>query len=167
MSDEFYRRRVAYHEAGHAVAFIRLGHGCDGVSIVPGEDHLGITGGGDYGDVLEAERTRIVCGCAGFAADMELGSNEESARRGASADFERAQRTIELIGEGTLESWIAHARAFVREPQNWAAIDLIARELLEWDRIDGQVLECLVDIADGLTTREAFENSAVGLSRRR
>ncbi len=74
----------------------------------------------------------------------------------ACADFEEAQREIEFLGIAEREA-IELASAFVANPANWRAIEVLARELLNHETIDGQEVPVIIDVADGVTTLDQLE----------
>lgn len=158
------RRRTAFHEAGHAVADVRGEFIPTHVTIEPNDSRLGASGSAYGWDDTESARKFLVSLCAGLAADLELGGDEESARGGANNDLERAEEILEHLAEGTLETWIDAARLFVREPNNWKAIELVAEELLDRGRMLGEEVEILVELADGAVTEDEAAR-ALGIAR--
>ncbi|MCK6501444.1 MAG: hypothetical protein L6Q38_18355, partial [Nitrospira sp.] len=155
-SDQF----TAYHEAGHVVACIRFGLMHNGATIKPGTNregaYLGVVSHevnhefpADFDDDREIGRqTRraLIIALAGYAAELTAGQDKQTARGGASSDFEQAE--VILGGPVTLD-WIEKARAFVRRPRNWKAIEMMAAELLDRESLDAEEACAVVLIADG------------------
>ena len=123
-------KAVAIHEAGHAVAHVRLGLDHDGANIIPDED--GQLGGaaGEGQEHVEGERGAkhvVLAFCAGYAALVAAGHAEDTARVGADDDFEQAREVIDSWGlPGGFESWQAQAVELMSRPENVAAVALVA-----------------------------------------
>jgi hypothetical protein len=96
----------------------------------------------------KAEQHVIAC-LVGYAAQVAHNpSCVTVARLGAWDDFEQARTALRLMGKNTrLDTRKRKAQRFV--DQNWKAIELVARDLLELKTLDGGEVECLVGIADG------------------
>jgi len=137
----------AYHEAGHAIADVRFECICDRVTIVQCQED-GTLGrersvyGGD------AEHRLIAC-LAGYAAEIEHDPRSEpQAKLGATDDFDKARGCLRELGvKCLLAPWHKKTRQFVRD--NWRAIDMVARDLVEVKTLDGYEVELIVNIADG------------------
>lgn len=150
------RRSVAFHEAAHAVATIRNGDVCGGVTIVPRNEVLGEARAEDWFDRDDDSRGAVLVGLlAGYAAELALGREEAPARARACSDFEKAHEIMRALGQIDEAAWVEKARGFVAE--NWAAIELVAIDLLKYGAVDGQLLEVIVDVADGETTPDELE----------
>jgi hypothetical protein len=160
-------RFVAVHEAAHAVAHARLGFGSNGCTIVPTDLQLGaafaIEGDplsyaveGEDGEleipVQVHEKLLTVC-LAGFCAQVREGDRLLRARRGATADFEKAHEVRKILGEPMGQS-LARAHSFVEE--NWSTIQALARELLEHHTLDDVEVEYVIGIADGTGDPQAL-----------
>lgn len=154
-------QKTAIHEAGHAVAWQRLFPGMvvNRVTIVPDiEDgsaghHLAAELTFPWSptvtpDQREAFRRYAVYRCAGFAAVLVSGYPEERAAEGCDSDFE------DVAG---LEERKAEAVTLLREPRNIAAVARVARELIERRTLDGDVVDVLIDVADGETSEADFQ----------
>ncbi len=152
-----WRGLVAHHESAHAVANCRFGFDLYGVSVVQHEDALGATSGsGGLGYDLETAKGRVTSLLAGYAANLRNGAAEPRARAGAQEDFEAAEELYGFlqIDEAQAIDW---AEAFVEEPKNWRAIEEIAEQLLARKRLDGEEVEIMVEVADGVTSSEDLE----------
>ena len=66
-------------------------------------------------------------------------------------------RLIETWDLPGLEHWKCRAVELLSEPKNAAAVRLIADWLVTNRRIDYELLELLVTLADGETTQEKFD----------
>jgi len=154
--------RVAVHEAGHALAVMRLG-------LIPLEGDISIfdeeegphgraqleqvefgRGSTDKDISLHAEK-EIIADLAGYAALMLLGEPEREACIGFSHDYRQAKgkigyvninhhtkQTLELLSEGT----------------NPIALQLLATELLKYKTIGYGYAEQVVSVTDGESTWE-------------
>ncbi len=121
------------------------------VTIVPDTDGgtLGTARplyGWDDEDSLKGYLISLV---AGYVAEMRLAPHCESEiQGGAGRDLEEAE---ELIGKNlpddTLRIWIELGEQFVAE--NWSAIELVAKALLEYKTLQGDEVDILVDEAMG------------------
>ena len=178
MSDDI--RETAYHEAGHCVVGGIFGHGCDDASIVPGDGTLGhVTANGMYwveDDVnrdldreLVEERVcslyagleeRVCSLYAGYAAQVRFAP--ESAERarlgagsGAGSDDERAEELLEMAGLATAaDRERLRARSAQLVAEHWPAVERIAVELLEHQRLGGQEVEALLEVVRGDSSEE-------------
>ena len=152
---------TAIHEAGHAVAHVRLGLDHEGAHIVAdGNGLLGAATGEGQAHVWNtagAERV-VLAFCAGYAALVASGGDHGQAVDGTGDDFEQAQELIDFWGlAGDLAVWQRRAVELMRKPENLAAVALVARHLQERKRLDGELVDVLVSVADGETTEEEFE----------
>lgn len=158
MSDA--KRKTAIHEAGHAVAHVRLALEHAGAHIIPdGVRLLGAAIGEGQEHVYDkskAERV-VVAFCAGYAALVAAGYVDEMARTGADDDFDQACQLIEFWGlTGDIAAWQAQAVQLMRQPENMAAVDLVSKHLLQRERLDGDFVGVLVELADGDATDADF-----------
>jgi hypothetical protein len=153
------RRRVAFHEAGHAVAAQRFGLDSFGATIVPSEAASGQHVGSGWYDLDERGRARfITCLLAGYAAEVKLGGDEKSARAGAGSDFEHVEDIRRHLDDPkTLGHWLARARAFVNRPRNWRAIEWAAKELLRLRELRAKELSIMLDVVDGRSPPNSLE----------
>jgi len=154
---------LAFHEAAHAVADVRFGFNCAGVTIIPNKekDTLGCALALDDdhfspdGEInIDVGRKRIIALLAGYAAEVLLPSlsnmpeRKRLARLGASSDFEKAREVLRTLGlKPNVTSWLKRARNFARS--EWCAIEAVARELLDAKKLDETEIETLIAIADG------------------
>ena len=156
------KAHTAIHEAGHAVAHVRLEIDHDGASIAPDPEkgRLGYAlGHGQEGvwDERSAENM-VLAFCAGYAALIAVGCADNVARCGANDDFEQAQELMVFWGlAGSLDTWQEKVVELMRQPENVAAVALVAKHLLQRKRLDGGVVDVLVEVADGHATEAEFE----------
>lgn len=150
--------RSAYHEAGHAVVALRLGHRIGPVTLLYGkkrEGHFRRLGhtrvywsdprwGGDPAVLLAgyyAEKRRFPSahwlgsasgdyGALGRALNLLYGPSTD-ANRNARAKMERL--------------WERGAREIVKDPKVWASIELLAAELLKRKTLSGRTVRTLVE----------------------
>jgi hypothetical protein len=160
MDDE--RRMIAYHEAGHAIADLRLGLGLPHVSIIRDAQKrtLGTTSSYDGWDDERSAHAWLITLYAGFAAESRATPKLADVRR-ARDDYGRADEIlVALYGRRGIkarrEEWQGKAAAFVRKKANWRAIERFAAELVEHGEIDGQCADVLLDVADGATTEQQY-----------
>ncbi len=150
---------TAIHEAGNAVAFVRLFPDlvCDSVSIEPEEDTLGRHFGEEMSLPFDSPDERaesyfnnvaVHC-CAGYAATLVAGYSEAQAIKGCENDFEEAGHRLEA---GKRE-----AVKLMQCPENRLAVERVVEELLRRRRLDGDHIEVLIDVADGKTTEEEYQ----------
>jgi hypothetical protein len=160
MTEPASREQTAYHEAGHAVAAVRLNIDFARVSIVPGDGTLGHSSSADWRSlnntrrgadgalVFDADRLAacLVELYAGFAAEAHAvpGADPE----GSCSDSAAAAEILAAAGWNEA-AYRDRAERFVRE--HWASIALVARELLHWDTLDHGEVEGLVDVVSGAT----------------
>lgn len=150
---------TAIHEAGHAVAHVRLGVRQDHVHIIRNGSLLGAAAAEGAESVWSAEDASIqaVCYCAGYAALIAAGFDEERACSGADNDFEHVQHLVEFWGlNAPLGDWKARAVELMRQPQNVAAVRLLSEHLLEHMRLGADYIECLIELADGDITADEW-----------
>lgn len=151
---------TATHEAGHCVAHIRLGIEHAGANLVATDGRLGasIAHGVDSVWDKPAAESQVLAFCSGYAAMVAAGVDHAVALGGTGDDFEQAQYLIDFWGlNGTLDAWRARAVELMRQPQNVAAIALLANHLLEHKRLDGDYVEAVVELSDGEITDGDFE----------
>ncbi len=159
MNDE--ERITAIHEAGHAVASVRLFPDklVLGVSIEPEPDkgRLG-THAAEELTVLcstpdeqaaasfEAEATYS---CAGYAAVLAAGYPEAEAIAGCESDFAEAGDLLDIGKSKGVEQ--------MQRPKNLRAVKHVAEELSRLRYLDGEHVEVLIDLADGEMTEEEYQ----------
>lgn len=166
------REATAYHEAGHAVADVRGGLGCGGVTIAADAKARSLGGAGHMNDwtTSPAPKTQeaiaqasLISLYAGFAAELRFDpKGHQAAQLGATGDFEKARELLVLLyGEEQADQqqaeWIERAKSLVADPRNWRAIEMLARELLDCGQLDGDLVDVLVDFADGEITSAQWE----------
>ena len=142
--------RTAYHEAGHVVAAYFVRRGFSYISIEPGEDSLGHVVYQKFRDSFRPDydkkiKTRlplekvIIIGLAGYVAEKIF-----TGRRGlteAVDDFQIAFDYASILTGGAEETsafvkWLLiRTENMLRTPQNWAAVQALAEELLKVKKI--------------------------------
>lgn len=155
-------RQTAVHEAGHAVAMIRLQLDTAMTSVVPDEERqsLGHVLGAGPDNVWTAEEApaHVLACLAGYGALVAAGYPEEMACNGADDDFEQARELIEFWRlDGDLDAWREKASSMMREPQNVAAVALVAEYLQRHRRLSIEHLDILVELADGRITEQEWQ----------
>jgi hypothetical protein len=161
-------RRIAYHEAGHVVVAVVLGHQFDYVVIDPESPVAPKTSDSTPHNlmwtdgVLEEEMTlplaenRALFAFAGDAADMHLiGGRPPGETFDHGADYYCAlSGVLRIFPENRerhafLDRMEDHAREFVREPLRWRQIQAVAEALLERHRLSGtEAAELVASVAD-------------------
>jgi Peptidase family M41 len=155
-------RRVAYHEAGHAVAAYVLRLPMREVSIIEEADSLGHMEHAPtpwfqpdvwYGDDRRTEHrieARIICALAGPAAEARWGGRRN--RVGAGQDERNALDLADYVagdptGEGArlYVAWLRHrAEGLVRRELYWAAVEALAAELLARRRVGARRARAII-----------------------
>ncbi len=161
-------RTTAIHEAGHVIAFYRLfGDVRYGgrVTIKPTEDAAG-SHKAEYlwfpADNEETPEERVafdneaVYACAGYAAVLAAGYSEDEASSGCWSDFDDARKASRPLTTIKQE-----AIALMSRPENVKAVGRIADELLVQKTLEPDVVDVLVDVADGKTTEEEYQRFLV------
>lgn len=148
---------VAIHEAGHAVALVRLNHQSGSVTIESGQLESGLRyrgkADGDHPDniwVAEQGGTLATVYAAGYAAMVAHGIEEELANESAWQDFDNAEELLRFwLPEKSLEDCRREALELMREPANLRAVGRVADELLLRGTVDEDHLSVLIDLVDG------------------
>jgi len=138
--------KTAYHEAGHAVARVRLGLPIRKVTIVEKDDSYGHVAfqypkwfKPDTMELTPSRRIKIeneiIAGLAGHAAELIYsGRNNWS---GSSSDMDRlVDLALYVTGsEAQLNAYLNWLQIrtidFLRAPLNWLAVENVAQELLK------------------------------------
>ena len=160
------QHKTAIHEAGHAVAFYRLfgdswriGHT---VSIEPKDDTAGRHAAEDLSfegaDELTPDQRQMfeneaIYACAGYAALIAADYPEDEAENGCWSDFECAEK----CSDKPLATIKQESIALMSRPENVNAMRRIADELLLRKKLDSDVVDVLIDVADGKTTEEDYQ----------
>jgi ATP-dependent Zn protease len=150
---------TALHESGHAVAHVRLGIIQSSVTIVERGGALGCATAEGVEHVRDAAAAvkQVIAYGSGYAALMAAGHDEESAKEGADRDFAKAEGLIARFLSGDLTEWMARAVAMMREPRNVNAVTVVSDWLLREKTLDGDVIDLLVDLADGEISQVEFD----------
>jgi hypothetical protein len=153
------RLRTAIHEAGHAVATIRLGHVHDIVTIQPDYDE-GLNGSSGLESVTDFNRELaqevVLISCAGYAALVASGYSQEIAKIGAERDFEEANELIDGFSLEPLEDWLRKSVELMSKPENKIAVERIASQLLIDETLEPDVTDALVELTDGNITEADY-----------
>ena len=158
--------QVAYHEAGHAVACVRLGRAFRYATIVPKEDSLGHVLYTSFGasfrpgiDVSsKTERIidrQVLIALAGMAADRRFVGRRNW--RGARSDLDHATEFGSFLhGDDEVlskyvEYKLAQADSMMRAPIVWVQVEAVAAALLDRQHLAAVEIRriCLAAIADG------------------
>jgi ATP-dependent Zn protease len=163
---------TATHEAGHAVAAVRLEIEYGTATIVPDEKTgtLGAVSCDDryythqeedgllIGTVSQelVEKQFILC-FAGYAALIAAGHSEEEALSGTGQDISDAEQLLELVPSAPLEHWKEEAVALMKRPENINAVRRVANQLIKDCRLLADMIDVLVEVADGNCTEADYE----------
>jgi ATP-dependent Zn protease len=142
MSDD--RILTAYHEAGHAVMALLMGRSIQKVSIIPSQNRLGactIQKGRakQVQDKLEAE---ILILLAGMAAEGRKSGRYNV--QGAAQDLQAVERlALARSGNSRQATKLVHkmldkTQHLLANKATWAAVKVIADELIEHESISGR-----------------------------
>ena len=154
------RKRVAYHEAGHAVANRRFGILQAKATILSRDGYAGavVWEGKEHVWSANEAPAQVLSYCAGYAALVSIGVERDIALQGCSNDMEAA---AELIARwplsGTLDEWQSKAVELMSRPENIRAVDLVANALLRHETLNDVYLDMLVEFADGNITDQEWE----------
>jgi len=155
---------TAYHEAGHAVAGYLLRRRFEYVTIVPEGDCEGVTEfgpldhligalveGAESGPILAYLRQALVTVLAGPTAEERWSGVPQPLEhlwgQDALATEDDHAQAIDMAGfignnpedaASVLRDAALEARLLWREPRNWAAVDVLAAELLQVQRVEGR-----------------------------
>jgi ATP-dependent Zn protease len=139
-------KRVAYHEAGHAVAAIEFRRAFKSVTVIPGANSLGHVlmhripqsviddhEGGSGNLVDRFVEKDLLVSLAGPAAECEFFGRFD--HRGASGDYRNCEdMALHIYDDVTAGKYIAflfsRARAFVRRANVWIRIEAVAEALI-------------------------------------
>ena len=158
---------TALHEAGHAVAFVRLwqvGRVSRRVTIVNDDEMLGrhsvedlvfkVASNTDDSAVQNAEFEKEAIYCfAGYAAVLAAGHSDDTALDGCTTDFDQARQCTET----PLEIIKQQAVALMHLPENIAAVRRLADELIHRQTISGDEIDMLVDVSDGSMSENDYQ----------
>lgn len=144
---------IALHEAGHAVAQIRLFPSVyiEEMTVIP-DPEIDAMGRIAFPEVVftaadDEERYEgylkryAVVACAGYAALRAAGRSHELSSWGTDYDYEAAGRY--------LDHGKAEAIKLMSAPENIAAVQRVAAELTARREISGELASVLVDLSDG------------------
>ena len=159
-------KRIAFHEAGHAVAGVRFQFN-PRASIIRNKPERSLDLDYDKPNGrLDAERAgkAIIALLSGYAAQRQCGLiSRQQAALDSGDDFLDVTHIISRLGPlkrlGPLNMrsfsiWQAQANNFVEDAKNRRAIDMVVRDLLERRRLGCDELDWIVAIADGVAGAE-------------
>lgn len=149
-------RGIAIHEAGHAVAHVRLRIDQTSVTVIANGNTLGSANADDSVMHKEDAEEHVLSLCAGYAACRALGHTEDEARHGCWDDFSKAEDLIQFWELGALDDWLQKALEFCVIPENTAAIRRVADGLMEHKTLGAGYVDLLVDLSDGKITETEF-----------
>lgn len=143
---------TAYHEAGHAVVALALERPIQQVSIIPKQQFLGICKfqkgvSRSCDDLVERE---VMIALAGLAAEARHTGTYD--RIGAGRDLRIVREfAIMRVGERQVERFerrmLAKTENLLADDAIWAAIELIAAELLKQGTMSGRAAAHLYSVA--------------------
>jgi hypothetical protein len=153
---------AAIHEAGHAVAHVRLEIDQLSVSIVPMEDSVGRCRSECEPLSREAAEKQVLSFFAGFAAVRAAGHTVQDSEQGCDGDFDAAKRLIaDWQLPGDIAAWKESALALFSTMENRRAAALVAEHLLKRQTVDADYVAVLVELSDGDCTDEDFQRYLV------
>ena len=159
------RTHTAIHEAGHAVACLRLwgtARDTGNITIERTDTTLGhhaaeeITFPANEPETAEQRQEfekEAIYACAGYAALIAAGYDEATAVLGCDPDFDIADH----VTEEPLAEIKQEAVALMQRPKNIKAVSRVAEELLERTTLDPSDVEVLIEIADGNATEDDYQ----------
>jgi ATP-dependent Zn protease len=153
-------KRIAYHEAGHAVAAYRFKHEADTISIVP-DPLTGILGfSREEYESMDGSTSveQIIVLYAGWAAEHKYDSNSNPLE--SVGDTEKAGYLLQYI-EGETES-ILRIKTEKIINENWNAIEALATALIENQTLKYDEWTNIIDAVDeGEDWRVPFNRNAI------
>ena len=159
------RTHTAIHEAGHAVACLRLwgtARDTGNITIERTDTTLGhhaaeeITFPANEPETAEQRQEfekEAIYACAGYAALIAAGYDEATAVLGCDPDFDIADRVTEI----PLAEIKQEAVALMQQPANIKAVSRIAEELLQRTTLDPWDVDVLMEVANGNVTEEKYQ----------
>lgn len=151
--------RTAVHEAGHAVAHVRLASTfyLGNVTIIPDGHRAGC---GQFEELWTESaddwRNEVVVLCAGYAAAVVFGHDRRTARHGARSDFDKASAIIAAWNMRPLREHIRVAEKLIERPENRKAVRAIAEGLIEVRTVSGEWVEVVIEWSDGQISDEDY-----------
>jgi len=94
----------------------------------------------------------VVSLLAGVVAEVAAGADEDRARGSAEDDLEIVEQVLSHLGDVGREGvWIERTRAFISEPRNRRALEVVAAAVLKHRELEESDIERLVHQADAGT----------------
>jgi hypothetical protein len=161
--------RVAYHEAGHAVAALELRRAFRYVSVIPGEDNLGhvlmrpvpgsVREGMSWSDPKAHRWLELECLIllSGPAAEAEFVGRYNHV--GAGSDYrECVDVALRLMDDEIIGKFMAYmaarARCYIRNPNRWVQVEALAAALVTHRKLSRKRVDEVC--REGLRNRERF-----------
>jgi hypothetical protein len=94
-----------------------------------------------------------------------LATRTKSPNTAHGGDFEEAEQLIESWELGTQEEWRAKSAELMARPENVSAVRRLADQLVQDRRIDGQLINLFVAVADGDITEERLSLILAALTK--
>jgi hypothetical protein len=145
-------KQTAFHEAGHAVTDLVLGHAPDFSSIIKKGDTLGREEQMD-GDEFSVEGMEdlVISLYAGAAAEKKITNDLKSVMGGANSDYKKAEEYLRSL-RSTKEELEQRADELIRK--HWSLVKRIAKELIEYGELEWGELDFLFNIYRGEETEQ-------------
>lgn len=146
---------TAYHEAGHAVVALSLGRTVEKVTIVRNSLRLGSVqfGSRRKGRRQDAFETEAMILLAGLLSESRVTGRMNWA--GAGQDMLNLQRMIcmrvgtDKAGERLQRRLMDKTEHWLEQPEIWAAVELIAQQLLQQGMLSGRAARHLYEQGAG------------------
>ncbi len=148
--DPPYDAATAYHEAGHAVVALALGRPIHRVSVLPDGQFLGLCrfGKGAFRPSEDWLEREILIALGGLAAEARYSGDYAWDAADRDRQYVR-QLAVRRAGERQAERLerrlLAKAEHLLAQEGHWAAVQLIAAELLRRGVISGRAARHLFD----------------------
>lgn len=157
---EWSREDTAYHGAGHAVARLLLGFEANAISI--GKPEIGCAGSSEILDSTDTMARDFIATVAGYAAQCRYRKQQdptfiaETTLPTAGKDFRTAQAILKPFNLNfNASDYIPDADRLVAE--HWNAIEVVAKEALIREQLDGEEILCIVNMTYNASKPEVFE----------
>lgn len=125
------------------------------VTIAPSGSYAGCASGEESWGSEDAGKIGILIFCAGYAALIAAGYNEETSVLGCGTDFDKANDIIEFWQLESLDEWKKRAVEHMSKPENINAVKWLSDKLVIHVTIGGDHIMALMSIADDDEATEA------------